>query len=106
MGSDRRNKSEAQNPHFSLQRQPCAPNRLFQLCKSTARLILKRNTRHSQNGLSPIPLEKLTRNLFLERLNLEAQSRLAEVDDFCRATEVQRLRERKKRTNMSELYAA
>ena len=43
---------------------------------------------------------------FLERLNLEAQSRLAEMDDFCRATEVQRLRERKKRTNMSKLHAA
>ena len=59
-----------------------------------------------QNGLSPIPLEKLPANLFLERLNLEAQSRLAEVDDFCRTTEVQGLRERKKRTNMSKLHAA
>jgi hypothetical protein len=67
---------------------------------------LKRNSRHSQNGLSPIALEKLTRNLFLERLNLEAQSRLAEVADFCRTTEAQRLRERKKRTNMSKVHAA
>jgi hypothetical protein len=58
------------------------------------------------NVLLCSPLEKLPANLFLERLNLEAQSRLAEVDDFCRATEVQRLRERKKRRNMSKLHAA
>ena len=64
--------------------------------KPASGFSLKCSASGSQNSLSPIPLKELHPNLGFERLNLQAQSGLTAMNEFRRATEIQRLRQRKK----------
>lgn len=58
----------------------------------------------SLNRLPPVPLKGFNPYLGLQRLNLQTQSPLAEMHNFCGTTEAQRFGQRKERTNVPELH--
>ena len=102
--SCRRYEAKAHDSDFSLRCESRVLDCLFQLRDPADRFSLKRGACRRQSCLPPIPFKEFDANLILQRLNLQTQSRLTEMHNFCGTTEVQCLSQRKKRTYVPEFH--
>ena len=102
--ASRRDKANPEQTDFSVCCQTRPTDGLLQLNDCGSGVVPKGGSRRGELRFTAIPFEEFDANLFLKRLDLERESRLAEMNQLCSTTEVQSLGDGEKGFDVAEFH--